>query len=99
MFNGTQWQRCTLVTGLAFPAVVFGTFFFVNFFVWHSGSANAMPFGSMMVVLVLWLLVSLPLVFVGAYYGFKREKISVPVRGQQLSVAWRWPGHLSSSQD
>lgn len=79
MFNGTAWQRTTLATALLFPSFVFGVLFFLNLFVWAEGSSNAVPFGSMVAVLALWLLISIPLVFVGAYLGFKREKITFPV--------------------
>jgi transmembrane 9 superfamily protein 2/4 len=34
----------------------------------------------MLAVLCLWLLVSVPLVFVGAYYGFRADKVELPVR-------------------
>lgn len=79
MFGGTQWQRTTVATAFVFPSFIFGVVFFLNLFVWAAGSANAIPFGSMFAVLTLWFLISVPLVFVGAYLGYKREKITFPV--------------------
>ncbi|CAE7861385.1 TMN7 [Symbiodinium sp. KB8] len=78
MFNGQQWQRITFATAIGFPAFVFLILFVLNLFVWSAGSVNAVDFGSMFAVVALWLLVSVPLVFVGAYYGFKREKVEFP---------------------
>ena len=78
MFNGQQWQRITFATAIGFPAFVFLILFVLNLFVWSAGSVNAVDFGSMFAVVALWLLVSVPLVFVGAYYGFKREKVDFP---------------------
>ena len=80
MFNGTQWQRVTLLSALGFPGFIFAILLVLNFFVWRQRSVNAVPFPSMFAVLCLWLLVSVPLVFVGAYYGFKADTIEFPVR-------------------
>ena len=80
LFNGVQWQRVTLVTALAFPGFIFSVLFILNLFVWSAKSTNAVRFTSMLAVLCLWLLVSVPLVYVGAYYGFRADKIELPVR-------------------
>ena len=48
------------------------------------GSSAAIPFGTMFAVLVLWFGVSLPLVFLGAYFGFKKEEVKHPVRVNQI---------------
>lgn len=79
MFNGSQWQRTTVWTALGYPSFVFGTLFTLNLFVWSTGSVNAISFVYMLAVLALWLCISVPLVFVGAYYGFRAEKITFPV--------------------
>jgi transmembrane 9 superfamily protein 2/4 len=83
-FGGKAWQRTTLVTALGFPTLMMGTFLFLDIVSWAAGSANAIGIGSLFVVLILWLIVSVPLVFVGAYYGFKAESIEVPVRISDL---------------
>jgi len=80
LFNGAHWQRVTLYTALGFPGFIFAVLFILNLFVWSAKSTNAVRFTSMFAVLCLWLLVSVPLVFVGAYYGFKAEKVELPVR-------------------
>jgi len=79
MLNGISYQRCTLLVGLGFPGFVFSIVFFMNLFLWYDGSTNAIPFLSMFTVLLLWFAVSLPLVYVGAYSGFKKDKITFPV--------------------
>ena len=80
MFNGTAWQRVTLITALGFTGFLFSVLFILNLAVWSKGSTNAVQFSSIFAVLCLWLLVSVPLTFVGAYYGFKAEKVEFPVR-------------------
>ena len=93
MFDGKTYQRTTLLVAFGYPGFVFGIVFLLNLFVWADGSSNAIPFGSMATVLVLWFLVSVPLVFLGAYFGFKKEKIAFPVRVvcQRGRVLFCWP--------
>lgn len=80
MFDGRTYQKTTLLVAFGYPGFVFAVVFLLNFFVWGAGSVNAIPFVSMFTVLALWFAISVPLVFVGAYLGFKKDKISFPVR-------------------
>lgn len=49
------------------------------------GSSTAVPFVWILALLVLWFGVSSPLVFVGSYFGFKKDAITVPVRTNQIA--------------
>ncbi len=86
MLNGLSYQRCTLLVALGLPGLIFSVVFLLNLFVWSTGSTNAIPFVSMFGVLVLWLACSVPLVFVGAFNGFKKDKIEFPVRCRELQL-------------
>jgi len=86
-FNGTQWQRVTLITALAFPGFIFTVLLILNGVVSRTGSANTVSLASMLTVLALWLLLSVPLVFAGAFYGFKAEKMEFPTRVSPLPRA------------
>lgn len=77
-FKGKQWQRCTLLTALLFPGILFGVFFFLDIIVWAYGSTGAVPLLSMIAVLTLWFGISVPLVFLGAYFGYKKDVIEFP---------------------
>lgn len=60
-----------------FPAsfdfsVLFGIFFVLNLVLWANGSSAAIPFTTFLALLALWFCVATPLVFIGAYLGFKR---------------------------
>ena len=78
-FKGKQWQRCTLLTALLYPGIVFLTFFALDIIVWSYGSTGAVPFLSMLGVLALWFCISVPLVFLGAYFGYKKDPLEFPV--------------------
>ena len=84
MFHGKAWKRNTLLTAVLFPGTIAVVAFIVNLFVWGTGSSAAIPFGTMFAVLVLWFGVSMPLVFLGAYFGFKKEEVKHPVRVNQI---------------
>jgi len=47
--------------------------FVVNLFVWSQRSSSAIPFGTFVAIIALWFGVSMPLVFVGAYFGQKKK--------------------------
>ncbi len=84
-FEGREWKRCTVATALAFPGAVFSIFFGVNLVLWHEGSSGAVPFGTLFALLLLWFGVSVPLVFLGSYFGLKKERIEHPVRTNQIA--------------
>jgi len=84
LFNGEDWKRNMLTAGLLFPGVTFGIFFVVNFFLIGKHSSGGVHFGTLLGLATLWFGVSLPLVFFGSYFGFKKQKIEVPVRTNQI---------------
>jgi len=85
LFHGKQWKRNTVMTATLYPGIM-GLFFMgINFFVFKQGSSTYTPLTTQLSLLMLWLGVSTPLVFVGSYFGFKMETISVPVRTNQIA--------------
>jgi len=84
MFNGTDWKTNTLKTAFLFPGIVFGVFCFLNTLVWGEKSSGAVPFGTFFVLVFLWFGISVPLVFMGSYFGFKKEPIEDPVRTNKI---------------
>ena len=69
-FDGKDYRRNALVTALLFPGMAFTVVFVLNLFVWAQASSTAIPFGSLLAILLLWLCVQVPLVYAGSYYGF-----------------------------
>lgn len=53
-------------------SLIFGAFFLLNLVLWGKGSSAAVPFGTLVAILALWFCVTVPLTFVGAYFGFKK---------------------------
>jgi len=77
-FKGRLWQLCTIVTAMLFPGVAFFIFIFFNIILFFMHSSASAPFLDVVIVAAMWCCVSIPLVFVGAYFGYKQESIEFP---------------------
>ncbi|XP_793969.4 transmembrane 9 superfamily member 2 [Strongylocentrotus purpuratus] len=83
-FGGERWKSNVLSTSFLIPGIIFGIFFILNLILWYEHSSAAIPFSTLVAVLALWFFVSTPLVFIGAYFGFKKRPIEFPVRTNQI---------------
>jgi transmembrane 9 superfamily member 2/4 len=84
MFRGTEWQRTTILTAFFFPGVIFVVYFTLNFALLMEGSSGAIPLATFFTLLFLWFCVSVPLVFIGSYFGYRKEVPTHPVRTNQI---------------
>merc|ERR1712176_1040296 len=80
VFNGDDWKMATMMTAFLYPGIVFVIFFVLNLLIWGQKSSGAVPFTTMFALLVLWFGISVPLVFLGSYFGFRKPPIELPVR-------------------
>merc|ERR1719160_1582283 len=80
-FKGQHWQRATAATALLFPGGSFLVFVSLDLaLASYKDSTGAVPITSMVALLALWLGISVPLVFLGAYLGFRKEPIEFPAK-------------------
>ncbi|KAI9592931.1 hypothetical protein BDF19DRAFT_449848 [Syncephalis fuscata] len=84
MFGGVEWKTNIALTAFLFPGIIFGIIFVINIFLLSAHSSDAVPFGTLAALFAMWFLISTPLTFVGAYFGFKKLKIEHPVRTNQI---------------
>ncbi|CAL7935912.1 unnamed protein product [Xylocopa violacea] len=82
--RGRKWRRTALLTATLYPGIVFGTCFFLNFFIWGKHSSGAVPFTTMLALLCLWFGISLPLVYLGYFFGYRKQPLTHPVRTNQI---------------
>lgn len=69
--------------------IVFSLFFILNLIFWANRSSAAVPFSTLVALLALWFGVSVPLTFVGAYFGFrKRVNIRFFLLGHKVEKNW-----------
>ncbi|CAK4198151.1 unnamed protein product [Aphanomyces euteiches] len=85
MFHGKDWKRTMLLTAVLYPGALFTVFFFLNLAFWAKASSQAVPFGTLFALLVLWFGISMPLVCLGSYFGFKQPTIEHPVKTNQIA--------------
>jgi len=84
MFKGTEWKKITMKTAFMFPGIVFVIFFFLNALIWGEKSSGAVPFTTMFALVFLWFGISVPLVFLGSYFGFKKQAMEDPVKTNKI---------------
>jgi transmembrane 9 superfamily protein 2/4 len=83
-FKGKAWHRITLLASVSFPGIAFALFFLMDLIAWGHESSDAVPFVTILILLVLWFGISTPLVFAGAYFGFKQDPIEYPVNTSSI---------------
>jgi len=84
MFKCTDRKKNTLLTSFMVPGVVFSVFLVLDIFIWAEKSTGAVPFGTIFALIVLWFGISVPLVFLGSYLGFRKDAIENPVRTNSI---------------
>jgi transmembrane 9 superfamily protein 2/4 len=83
-FRGEKWKQLFVYTPSALPALVFGTFFLLNLLVWARQSSGAVPFTTMLVIVGIWFIISVPLSILGSWFGFRQAQADPPVRTNQI---------------
>ena len=75
-FYGTQgrWAWNLVLSATLFPAPFFVTFAFLNTVAIAYTSQAALPFGTIVVIIVIWALVTLPLTIIGGIIGRNMAK-------------------------
>ena len=67
--DGEKWARNIAVTALLVPGPLAVLWCFLNTVAWSHGSTAALPFGTVMVLLTIYLLVAFPLTVIGGIAG------------------------------
>lgn len=82
--KGREWKRSAFLTATIYPGIVFSSCFFLNFFIWDRHSSGAVPFSTMLALLCLWFGISVPLVYLGYYFGYRKQSYQHPVRTNMI---------------
>jgi len=88
-FKGKEWQKCTMYTAFLFPGICFLVFVGFNIILSFYHSTAAIPMLSLVALVALWFGISVPLIFLGAFFGYKQEPMKYPTK--QLNVI---PKHI-----
>ena len=77
--HGRQPYTLIVAAACAFPGAFFALFLLLDTVLWAAGSSSAVPFGTMLLLLLMWLCLDGPLVVCGAWMGFKAPQWEEPV--------------------
>ena len=83
-FGGENWKLNIAATPALVPGIVFATFFLMNLFVWTKGSSGAVPLSTMLAIIGIWFVISVPLSVGGSWLGFKQPALEPPTRVNQI---------------
>lgn len=82
--GGDDWKTNMVLSPLLVPGIMFLIFTFLNFVLVIVQSSGAIPFGTMIAIIVIWFVVSVPLSIMGSIWASKKPLLSVPVRTNQI---------------
>ncbi|CAH8679955.1 unnamed protein product [Schistosoma rodhaini] len=85
--RGPFWKSTAIATGLLFPGIVLVFGLVINTFIWYKGSSAAIPFTTLLALLSLWLGISLPLIYIGFFFGYRKRGFEQPIRTNQIPRA------------
>ena len=82
--QGEKWKMNIALTPLLVPGIIFLGFFLLDLFLWAKESSGAVPFTTMIIIILIWFIISVPLSFAGSWLGFRAPAIEPPVRTNQI---------------
>ncbi|GLB37446.1 putative endomembrane protein 70 [Lyophyllum shimeji] len=82
--GGTNRRKNSFLTATVLPTIVFMIFFILNLCLLIAGSSGAVPFGTMLLIVLLWFGISAPLSAIGSYFGSRKGAIEHPTRVNQI---------------
>lgn len=83
-YGGLNFKQNMILTACLFPTILFAELNVLNFFLVASGAAGAVPFGTMLAIIIMWFLISLPLALIGSIMASRKGPWSIPVRVNQI---------------
>lgn len=83
-FKGEDWKINMILTPLLVPGFIFSVFLFINFFLILAESSGAVPFGTMLAIVLIWFVISIPLSCLGSLMGIRKAPIEIPVKVNQI---------------
>ncbi|XJO73013.1 hypothetical protein BDV3_004056 [Batrachochytrium dendrobatidis] len=82
--QGEHWRKNVVLTAVLVPGIIFGVLIILNFFLIARASSSAVPFGTLLALVAMWFLISIPLCIAGAYFGFRHPGYENPCKTNQI---------------
>ncbi|ODQ79435.1 hypothetical protein BABINDRAFT_161835 [Babjeviella inositovora NRRL Y-12698] len=68
-----HWPAVAILCAGTLPLLVFAFSLLLNCFIWAKGATTALPFGTIIVLVLLFALLEIPLSLLGGYFGSRRQ--------------------------
>lgn len=78
--GGETWKANLVMTATVFPAIVFTLIGVLNIWLVFAHASGAVPFGTILAILLLWFLISVPLSVAGYFLGMKHGGLGTSTR-------------------
>ena len=78
-WGGLSWIRIAIFTSLLFPGTLILGYIIINIVLTIEKSNAAVHFYDILSLFILWLFCTFPLILIGSFFGFKSNKINIPV--------------------
>jgi len=91
MFHGLNWLRVCVLSCLIFPLIFIILITFTNFLYYLEGSTTYIHFKNFFSLISLWLIGTVPLIFLGTMIGLTQKRVQLPCDVNPV------PGLLSKS--
>jgi len=93
--GGINWITSAVLTSILFPGSLIFGYIIVNIVLTIEKSNAAVHFYDILSLFVLWLLCTFPLILLGSFFGFKSNRIDIPVSINKIpSIIPEMPWHL-----
>ena len=79
-FGAQEWRIAATAATFVLPVYLFTVFSVVDIIEWFEKSSAYQPFTSVIGLSLLWLTITAPVAYTGAYYGFTCEKDVPPCK-------------------
>lgn len=84
-FNGQNWKLNMILTPILIPSMIFISMLGLNTFLVFVHSSGAIPFGTMLAIVVLWFVFSIPLSVAGSIISRKKSQWDRPTNTNQIA--------------
>lgn len=78
--QSSNWKKNLIVTPTLVPLLIFAVFILSDLIMAAHGASNAVPFGSIAIVALIWACISAPLSIIAGLIGFRRQLKYPPTR-------------------
>ena len=79
-FGAKKWRYAAIAASFILPVCLFIIFSIVDIIEWIESSSNYQPFTFVIAFALIWIIFTVPITYIGIYYGFTSNTVSPPCK-------------------